>query len=673
MFAQRSILRTLATTTVLCLAIAGLTSTTAHARPPAPTGCTLRPNPHTPAPSEWTSCLSVSATLATPPAVGQVVSFTFDVTAEHAADAVTVEADLPGTLRWVTPPTGLTSTDRASANPQDHGRIARASGTRALPAGTVRYSGTVTATEPGPAEIRVRASRTVPGGTDAAQDTVFLTVGRPGERSVRDIRPAATGATTPITGVPVPAAAPRHTALPATPEPAGQAGGTALAATSCVTGGWFYVDHLGATRPSINTRVEAWDGGTLLASGFTAWPDGRYNLCFANAAAGRNVRVHFAMWNWVWRLRATGTNNDYVFDSAAAFVPDGGNREFGDLKPTDPTMMRGLHAFDEVDDAWGWHPGPCWSSNHSVNCRQLNINWSPTSTDGTYYSPQDNDVHLAAADPDAPMVVVHETAHAIMDETYNDAMPPEPNCAPHYIQIASSAGCAWVEGFAEWFPVNVYHDPYFRWPNGSSLNLENTSSFGAGDTVEGRVAGAMIDITDTGTEAPWDSYVEEPRGGPIWTTFTRHPVGTFAEFWNQRAADGFNVADNGALACLYQNAIDYGFRNPLADYSPLTRPTPAPHNYGYATTTRYWSAVAVRPPTAGGDYAIDLYGDRGQSTLLDTSTTANHTINFIAVDSDLRPRTSYYPRIRPTGTGPATTRSNSRRAATSCNPPPRRT
>ena len=42
----------------------------------------------------------------------------------------------------------------------------------------------------------------------------------------------------------------------------------------------------------------------------------------------------------------------------------------------------------------------------------------------------------------------------------------------------------------------------------------------------------------------------------IWFTFTHHVSATFAEFWAHRAADGFNVAETGAMACLYQNAID---------------------------------------------------------------------------------------------------------------------
>lgn len=268
--------------------------------------------------------------------------------------------------------------------------------------------------------------------------------------------------------------------------------------------------------------------------------------------------MRFIMKNSIWRLRATGTNNDYAFDSATRLIADGATVDFGNLQPGSSTFMRGLHAFDAANDAWNWKPGTCWATTHTT-CRQLNINWSSTSTDGTYYQPATNDVHLAAADPDSAITVVHEVGHGVMDETYNDSMPSTPNCNPHFITGASSAGCAWVEGWAEWFPASVYNDPFFRWPDGGSLNLEtpnaSTPGWDDGDTVEGRVAGALIDVSDFANDG-FDTY-GEGAPGPIWTTFSNHRSTTLANFWSHRTSDGFNVSDPGALASLFQNSIDY--------------------------------------------------------------------------------------------------------------------
>ncbi|GAB3892174.1 hypothetical protein GCM10029964_066550 [Kibdelosporangium lantanae] len=519
----------------------------------------------------------------------------FDITSQHGNDGVQIEADLPGNLKWDKAPTGLRSAAMAAAGPQSYGQLDRASGQASVGAGkTVHFEGNVTATSAGPAEIRVRARIATPGGTDVAEDTVYVTIGEKGQQSLTTIATPTVGATVPITKTPTASLAPQNQRR-SVPTDAPKA---KIQATSCVTGGWFYVDNNGNTRPSINAQVEAWSGGTFLARSVTGW-DGRYSVCFANTASGTNVFVHFIMKNTIWRLRATGTNNDYAFNTGSAFVADGTNRDYGNVQPADATLMRGLHAFDAANDAWSWHGGTCWATSHTT-CRQLNINWANNSTDGTFYSQSGNDVHLAAADPDAPITVVHEIGHGVMDETYNDAMPSTPNCNPHSITGATSAGCAWVEGWAEWFPASVYNDPFFRWASGASQNLETptwgTAGWSNGDTVEGRVAGALIDISDSANETPWDTYSE---GAPtnIWTTFSGHVSNTFADFWNQRAGDGFNVSDSGALSSLYRNTIDYGFRDPLGNYVARTRPTPNPaQNYGYNTTSSYWSVVGVRSP-----------------------------------------------------------------------------
>jgi hypothetical protein len=617
----------------------------AQAAAPAPdAACTLKANPHISANNEWTHCVSVSAALDRVPQLGESVSLRFDVTSQHGNDGVQIEADLPGNLRWEKAPAGLRSAAVASSSPENHGQLNRASGQAAIAAGrTVHFEGSVSAVSAGPAQIRVRARIAVPGGTDSAEDNVFITIGQKGQQSLNTIATPAVGATTPITKAPTLAPQTNHRAVPTDGLP--KAPGAGTQATSCVTGGWFYVDNFGNGRPSINAQVEAWSGGTFLASGITGF-DGRYSVCFANTPGGKNVFVHFVMKNTIWRLRATGTNNDYAFNSGNLFVGDGATVDFGGLQPADNTLMRGLHAFDAANDAWVWHPGVCWATNHAT-CRQLNINWANNSVDGTYYSTGANDVHLAADDPNSPFTVVHEVGHGVMDETYNDAFPAAPNCNPHFITAASSAGCAWTEGWAEWFPASVYNNPIFMWPDQSTLNLEtptwNTPGWGNGDTVEGRVAGALIDISDFNSEGPWDVYGEGAPGN-VWTTFSNHVSGTFAQFWSQRAADGFNVANNGALSSVYQNTIDIAFCNPLGNYAELTRPTPTPHNYCYNTSTIFWSVTAIRPP-AGADYDLRLYDDPAHTALLSSSTFGGNTVDFVAVDSNHRALGDYHPQV----------------------------
>ncbi|MBB5868216.1 hypothetical protein F4553_001595 [Allocatelliglobosispora scoriae] len=631
--------RVLVAGTAVVLTVGGLSAPTpAIAQAPAASAaaCNLRPNPHLAAANEWASCLSVATDLAKAPAIGETVPFTFEVTSQRSLSGIRIEADLPGNLRWVAAPAKLTAAKQTSISPQNYGAIDRASGTLNAAAGsTTRFAGMITAVEAGPAEIRVRALSSLPGSDGAAEDSTFLTVGDgKGTASITGITTAQTGTT---------AAVPAGTTL--TPAKKGRSltgdksTESSTQATSCVTGGWFYIDNLGVTRAAVFETVEAWEGGTKLATG-SVGSTGRYTLCFTGT---HNVYARFVTSNYLWRVRQTGTNNDFAFVSGTVAVADGATVEIGNLQPADTTLMRGLHAFDSAYKAWLWHPGICWDPLDGT-CRQLVINWANNSTDGTYYSPGSNDVHLAAADPDAPTTVIHEISHAMMDDIYEDAMPPSPSCNPHSIQGATSAGCAWVEGWAEWFPASVLNDPFYRWPNGASLNLETptwgTAGWGTGDITEGRVAGALIDISDANNEGYWDVYGEGAPGN-VWNTFVNHVANTFAQFWAWRVADGYNVADAGALSSVYQNTIDYTFRNPLGNYAELTRPTPTPHNYGYNTGSNYWSVVAVR--STGADYDLQLFDDRAQTVNLGTSTFGGTTIDFVAVDSNRRPLGDYYP------------------------------
>jgi hypothetical protein len=83
---------------------------------------------------------------------------------------------------------------------------------------------------------------------------------------------------------------------------------------------------------------------------------------------------------------------------------------------------------------------------------------------------------------------------------------------------------------------------------------------------------------------------------------------------------------------------------PLANYTPLTRPTPTPaQDFSYLTTTSYWSVVAIRPP-AGSDYDLRLFDDSAQTVQLAQSSLGGSAVDFIAVDTNLLPPGDYYPR-----------------------------
>jgi hypothetical protein len=248
--------------------------------------------------------------------------------------------------------------------------------------------------------------------------------------------------------------------------------------------------------------------------------------------------------------------------------------------------MRGAAAFDAVRRAWDWKPGSCWDAEGV--CEPVVVHWQPDSTDGTYYG-WGAGVRLTWQDPDAAAVVVHETGHAVMDDVYDHDYPPF-NCAnPHYIEYGNDAGCAWSEGFAEWFPAQVLGEPFYRWPGGGYLDLENPGSgWDTGDGVEGRVAGALIDLTDSTNEGN-DQVAEGLL--PTWNVFQNLRPDTFAEYWAARRTAGYNVGAD-ALATIAWNTIVYS-----------DTVTPA-CTAAYATVNAYSGGWTADVKVTAGDQAV---------------------------------------------------------------------
>ncbi|MCF2526035.1 hypothetical protein [Yinghuangia soli] len=530
--------------------------------------CTLKPNPDQSDLSESRSCFTVDASLDRAPAVGETATIRFTVTAEHAAKNVRVEADLPAGMTWAALPAGLTGTTVADPAPVTGGTLHRAATDHAFKAGQVRtYEGKVTAVAPGSTEIRVRAGS---GRESIGEDTVFLTMAQGSGVSAFGVAAAAAapGATTTAT-LPSRYAGVIQKKVPADPAPTGpnddapwtEAAKTA-AGTACVTGQWAYVDDTGATRLVVNATVEAWDADTdsahdRLAVGTTG-SVGDYRICFPNTdAGGQDVYLKFITETSRYRVQKTGTPEPYVFVSRTiGNTLKGSTNDFGPLKPADPALMRAWAAFKAANDLWRWVPGgTCWDEDDAV-CRKHILNWTPGGTGGTYYRGDINETFLNGIEPKAPFIVVHEMGHALMDDLYEDAPPPLDCASPHYLHRPTGPNCAWVEGFAHWVAASALDDPWVRWPVGAPSSLETANlDWDDGDTVEGRVAGALVDISDYMNDGS-DTYGE---GSPayIWKTTAKHRPKTFREFWDARRTDGYNVASPGALKCLWQNTIMY--------------------------------------------------------------------------------------------------------------------
>lgn len=186
------------------------------------------------------------------------------------------------------------------------------------------------------------------------------------------------------------------------------------------------------------------------------------------------------------------------------------------------------------------------------------VQWKIDSTDGTYYVPGGN-VHLAGVDPLGKSVALHEYSHNVMYNIYGNYYPPYPNCNPHSIQGATSQGCAWTEGFAEFIPSVVSNDPTFYWPSGASLDLEGptwgTIGWGNGDTVEGRVAGSLWDMYDAADDG--DDIYSDGGFANFWDTFYYANNDVMPQFWNSWRSRGHDNSSGGPIMGMFQNTIDY--------------------------------------------------------------------------------------------------------------------
>lgn len=581
--------------------------------------------------------------------------------------AITAVADVEGTLSVLLNDRFRLVDGRGFVSSGDHrpsgvGPMTSRARTVGLAAGeTDTYRLEIEATEPGVGVVQARFA--APGHVFDGGGEATVELGEALRRldhglattSAPALPEKPTAGTSPY--LPAPVGGPR----PLSPQAAG---------ASCATGSWTFDDETGHQNPSANVQVQAWDddtgsGDDLLATGVTD-SAGDYRLCFESSdgeGGGQEVYVRFVAENTAWRVRNTPTSNaSWAWATTVQPVPDPGTARFGTLQPTDPALHRALHAYDAINRLWLWHAGVHDRLDDPGDHRQLVVNWTPTSTDGTYYSAASNDIHLAAADPDADHVTIHEGAHALMDAIYDDDMPPSPNCNPHNIFTPSSPGCAWVEGWAEWVPARVLGDPVFRWPDGVSVDLESSTwgrpDAGPGDVTEGRVAGALIDLSDRTDDPPWDRYGEGGLGAAseeIYATNLGAVSDTLAEFFEvDRPGEG----ETGYLAraALFQNTIDYGHRDPLVRGEELTRPSlasaPLQHNYSFASSTNAWSVVAHRP-LPGVAYDLRLFADAAQTALLATSRKGPGDVEYVVVDGNHRGGATVYPQVvRRSGGGP---------------------
>jgi hypothetical protein len=382
-----------------------------------------------------------------------------------------------------------------------------------------------------------------------------------------------------------------------------------------VTGSWHYYDRNDVyTTEQMLVEIVRADNGAHLAYCFTGM-DGTYSCGPFTNPYPVGVKSYWKSWtsfNPHPDILATqnpdlGTGTPGSIGAAftaptSAYVFTDGTHDFGSWQIVNgaSSLERAFWITADLIKAWKYIFFETGGSQNPVETTGTGtVQWKIDSTDGTYYSYGGN-MHLTGEDPLSDTVVNHEYGHNVMWNVYGAWFPTNDCPSPHYIQLYGGVHCGWTEGFADFFPMAVNNDPYYRWASGSSLNLETptwgTSGWNNGAYVEGRVAGALWDILDTANDGD-DTYSD---GGivNIWDTLYHHiRDAEFSTYWAGWLARGHNNTSAGPIMDLYQNTIDYRVGPINDDFADSYLPS---FNINYNETTTGATTQGLDPVTACG-------------------------------------------------------------------------
>ncbi|MGX7827126.1 RICIN domain-containing protein [Actinokineospora sp. 24-640] len=315
------------------------------------------------------------------------------------------------------------------------------------------------------------------------------------------------------------------------------------------------------TRGARNASVELWgrekstdtDQKLNTDTRLTGAADGSFNLCHTpvTTTAMDRLFVRFATRNnQVWRVADSSgtvyTHDTPVQSNVSASVA------LGVVKPA--TAARAWHTFDTVNLLWSRRANsttPCWTTAEAnpATCTTLTLRWYTGSVSGPYYDLA-NTIHLADADPDSEHTVLHEAGHFFQHRLYNSTWPTITNCNPHYIPYASSATCAWTEGFGDAVAAYLLGDNRYVFPDGDSYPFTHAAGWHTGDHVQGNVAGSLLKLWNQ-VDGSWDRTIK---------TLAANTPSTFADwFKNVRPTATPPLSTTGtALTALDSYAINYG-------------------------------------------------------------------------------------------------------------------
>ncbi|GGP00582.1 hypothetical protein GCM10012280_69660 [Wenjunlia tyrosinilytica] len=314
------------------------------------------------------------------------------------------------------------------------------------------------------------------------------------------------------------------------------------------------------TKPVRNAGIEVWgrekasDKARRLSTATlrTKASNGRFRACHSprRATSMNQMWLRFSAENTnLWKVRkkggATVTWNTPVQRNLSR------SKTLGKLKP-DTAQFGAWHAFDTVNGLWRKRNNPrsnCWTARETDNrkCTTLTFNWAANAPRDASYG-LNNTVDLAGDITDSEHVVVHEAAHFLQHKLFGGWWPKITNCDPHFVDKMSSDTCAWTEGFADAASAYVLGDYGFVGPDGDVTSFEHGPTYDDGDTVQGNVAGSLLDLWRNHDGGTWNRTIDVQR---------THNVSVFREYFTSlRPAAGLPTT-GGAAQALKKHTISY--------------------------------------------------------------------------------------------------------------------
>ena len=363
-------------------------------------------------------------------------------------------------------------------------------------------------------------------------------------------------------------------------------------------------------QPMVWGWVEIRDGNGNFLGGEVTGPDtddseGRFQISINNPGS---LGFYAVMIPWTSAADVLQSDGSSQYSSyTTTFTTSASTFDIGGWTPPDDNNYKAAwRAYETIVNdhygrgAWNFLVNKAGLSSSTLSMATVEV----LSPDGGTYFHEDPSTYIhigSLAYTMALDIVQHEYAHYVMYKVYGSF--PSTDCpSPHYINGISGIRCGWTEGWADFFPLMVQSeargslgenpDAVFEWGSGSQISLEvptwGTAGWDNGPQVEGRVAGALNDIYD------WTNDPVDPNGGydtftdyyaNIWDTFSNSYDYTFEDFWSAWKSRGHDQSNNGAVACLFHNTIEYTPPFIVVTTTVLITSTVRSTSYLYQTTT----------------------------------------------------------------------------------------